>query len=129
MRQGQCIQAYKALSKIMAQDTTLTISKKVFDLQRELQPAWDFQINEEQKIAARHPDVDPVSASVKYKTDDKEAEEKALAELAAFEKELKDLADLDRDLVIEPFTIYMNQENIRLSGNDIKALTGFINFE
>lgn len=130
MKQGQCVQAYKALSKIMGQDTSLQISKKVFDMHAKLQPIWDFQINEEMKIAGRHPDVDPVTASVKYKTDDKEAEKTALAELAAFEKELTDLADLEPFLEkVEPFTIYMDQENIRISGNDIKALSGFVNFE
>lgn len=129
MKQGQCIQAYKALSKIMMQDTSLPISKKVFDLHEKLRPIWDFQVNEETKIAARHPNVDPVSASVRYPTNDKEAEKKALAELEAFEKDIRDLSEMEPAIKTEPFTIYMDQENLRISGNDIKALTGLINFE
>ena len=38
-------------------------------------------------------------------------------------------AEMEAEIEIEPFTIYMNAEAIRLSGNDIKALQGFVDFE
>jgi hypothetical protein len=129
MKQGQGVQAYKALRKIMAQDTSLPVSKKVFDLQEKLQPIWDFQLSEEQKIALRHPIVDPRTASVHYKTDDEEEKQKALDELDAFTKELEALSELETEVSITPFTIHMDEENIKIAGNDVKALKGIIEFE
>lgn len=129
MKQGQGVQAYKALRKIMAQDTSLPVSKKVFDLQEKLQPIWDFQLSEEQKIALRHPIVDPRTASVHYKTDDEEEKQKALDELDAFTKELETLSELETEVPITPFTIRMDEENIKIAGNDVKALKGIIEFE
>lgn len=129
MKQGQGVQAYKALRKIMAQDTSLPVSKKVFDLQEKLQPVWDFQVSEQQKIALRHPTVDPKTASVHYRTDDKEEEAKALGELDAFMKELDALSEMETEVEITPFTIYMDEENIKIAGNDVKALKGIIEFE
>lgn len=129
MKQGQGVQAYKALRKIMAQDTSLPVSKKVFDLQEKLQPVWDFQLSEEEKIAKRHPAVDPRTASVHYKTDDEEDKQKALDELDAFMKELEALSEMETEVEIIPFTIYMDEENIKIAGNDVKALKGIIEFE
>lgn len=129
VKQGAVVMAYKALDKIMAQNTTLPVSKKTFDMQRKLQAAWDFQIREEEKIAARHPNVNAASASVQVPPNDEEIKKERMAELDSFVREIEELSEMEADIDIEPFTIYMNAEAIRLSGNDIKALQGFIDFE
>ena len=129
VKQGTVVMAYKALDKIMAQNTTLPVSKKTFDMQRKLQPAWDFQIREEEKIAARHPNVNAGTDSVQFPSNDEEIKKERLAELDSFVKEIEELSEMEAEIEIEPFTIYMSAETIRLPGNDIKALQGFVDFE
>lgn len=130
LKQGTIVRAYKALDKIMQQNTTLPISKKAFDMQRKMQPAWDFQVNEERKIAERHPDVNPANMCIQVPDSDSE-EEKArkIKELDSFEKEMLALCDMETDLEFEPFTISISRESIKMAGNDIKALMGFVEFE
>lgn len=129
VKQGTVVMAYKALDKIMAQNTTLPVSKKTFDMQRKLQAAWDFQLREEEKIAVRHPNVNPGNASVQIPPNDEETKKERMAELHSFVKEIEELSEMEAEIEIEPFTIYMSVEAIRLPGNDIKALQGFIDFE
>lgn len=129
VKQGTVVMAYKALEKIMAQNTTLPVSKKTFDMQRKLQAAWDFQVNEERKIAARHPNVNAGTATVQFPPNDEEIKKERMAELDSFVKEIEELSEMEAEIEIEPFAIYMSAEAIRLSGNDIKALQGFIDFE
>ena len=129
VKQGTVVAAYKALDKIMAQNTTLPVSKKTFDMQRKLQAAWDFEVREEEKIAARHPNVDPGNVSIQVPPNDEEIKKERMAELDSFVKEIEELSEMEAEIEIEPFTIYMSAEAIRLSGNDIKALQGFIDFE
>lgn len=129
MKQGKIIQAYKALDGIMAQRVTLPVAKSIFDMQRKMQNAWDFQIQEENKIAERHPNVNPREGSVKYDQSNEEDKKEKLAELDSFIRELTELADMDTALEIEPIVIHISMENIKMSGNDIKALNGFVNFE
>lgn len=128
MKQSKCVQAYKAILKIMAQDTSLPTARKVFKLSKKLQDAWEFQINEERKIFERHPDVDPDTGSVSYPTGDKELEKKMLDELNDFDKEMKELGDMDQTVEAEPFTI-SEEENIKIAGKDIQALEDLITFE
>ena len=47
----------------------------------------------------------------------------------ATRQEIEELSEMEAEIEIEPFVIYMSVEAIRLSGNDIKALQGFIDFE
>ena len=128
MKQSKCVQAYKALLKIMNQDTSLPTARKVFELSRKLQPAWEFQLNEERKIFERHPDIDPSNGSVTYETGNKEQEEKMLNELNDFDKEMKELGDMEQTIEAEPFVIF-EEENIKIAGKDIQSLEDLITFE
>lgn len=129
LKQGQIIAAYKALSRIMDQPTSLPVAKKIFDLQKLMQPAWEFQLREEEKIAGKYPDVDPMTASVHYETNDPEDKKAKLAALDSFVRELTELGEMETELSFDPVTIYTEMENIKIAGNDIKALNGFVNFE
>ena len=131
MKQGKGMIAYKALSKLMGETLNLHTAKKVFDMHMKLQKIWDFQLNEEQKILKRHPNVDPVTASVQYNENDEETKKARLAELDSFTKELAALSEIEHDdIVIEPITIAIDAEPaIKMTGNDIKALEGFVTFE
>ena len=128
MKQGKIVAACKALDKLLVQDVTLPTARKLFDLRRKFQDAWDFQVQEEQKIANRHPDVDPVRMCVQYPTGNKEAEEKLLAELKSYEDEMTALLEMDFAVTVEPLTIH-DSENIKIAGKDIGALEGIVTFE
>ena len=129
LKQGQIVAAYKALNRIMDQPTSLFVAKKLFDLQKLMQPAWEFQLREEEKIDGKYPDVNPRTISVSYETNNEEDKKEKLAQLDGFEKELKALSELETELDFEPITFYADNENIKIAGNDIKALIGFVNFE
>lgn len=129
MKQADIIKACIALDKIMRQDTSLTVSKKVFDMRNKLQNAWKFQVAEEGKIAARHPNVDPVKSSVQYSINNEEEKEARIQELNSYVKEMEELGNMEQDIDVEPFSISVSQEDIKMAGNDIKALQGFITFE
>ena len=129
MKQADIIKACIALDKIMRQDTSLTVSKKVFDMRNKLQNAWKFQVAEEGKIAARHPNVDPVKSSVQYSINNEEEKDARIQELNSYVKEMEELGNMEQDIDVEPFSISVSQEDIKMAGNDIKALQGFITFE
>ena len=129
MKLGKIIAACHGLDKIMSQDLSLPMAKKVFDMREKLQSSWDFQVMQERKIAEKYPHVNPANASVSYDNGDAEMEKERLAELDSFIKELTDLAEMEQDLSVEPIVLRSSEENIKIAGNDIKALKGFITFE
>ena len=129
MKQKNCIMACHALDRLMAQETSIRTAKKIFDLREKLQSAWDFQLSEEKKIYASHPDVNPADGTVSYSEQDEIQKKKMLDELASFDQKFKELFEMEQDITIEPIVISSEQENIKITGNDIKALAGFITFE
>jgi len=129
MKQTEIIKACIALDKIMSQDTSLAVSKKVFDMREKFQKAWNFQIAEEGKIAARHPNVDPAKASIQYSVNNEEEKIARLQELDSYVKEMEELGNLEQEIEVEPFSISASLENIKIAGNDVKALMGLITFE
>ena len=130
MKQKNCIMACHALDRLMAQETSIRTAKKIFDMREKLQSAWDFQVSEEKKIYASHPNVNPMDGTVTYSENDEIQKKQRLDELTSFEEKFNELFDMEQDIEIEPFTISQEeQKNIKITGNDIKALMGFITFE
>ena len=128
MKQGKIIQAYKALDKLMQQDMPLLISIRVFEMREKLRPSWEFQIIEEQKLQEKYKSIDFATFSVTYQTDDDTDKKLKLAELSACEQEIKELADLDREIEIVQLEIPANTISVKMAGKDIEALKGFIEF-
>ena len=128
MKQGKIVQAYKALDKLMQQDIPLPIAIQVFEIREKLRPSWEFQIIEETKLQEKYKDIDFSTFSVSYKTDDEEDQKLKLAELSACEKEIKDLSELDRVIVLETLEIPVSAVSIKMAGKDIESLKGIIEF-
>lgn len=128
MTQEKCVRAYKALEKLMVQNLTLPMAVKVFNMHRDLQKAWDFQLSEERKIIERHPNVDPVTATVKYEPDDEKTMDERLAELDSFVTELGELGHMEQEIEIHPFSLVADEEIIKIAGTDIRDLQGFVSF-
>lgn len=128
MKQGKIIQAYKALDKLMAQETPLPIALQVFEMREKLRPSWEFQISEEDKLQKKYENINFLDFSITWKTDDEEDKKLKLAELSACEKEIEALSELDRIIDIEPICIPINSVTIKMAGRDIEALKGFVEF-
>lgn len=128
VKQKEAIKAYKVFQKLNNQETSGAIALRIFKAMNALQSAWDFQLQEERKIFERHPNFDPSTGSISLK--DKEIEEQeAVDELKAIDNELSEIANIDTDVDFEPFTISLDFESLKLSGQDIKNLSGFVDFE
>lgn len=128
MKQGKIIQAYKALDKLMAQETPLPIALKVFEMREKLRPSWEFQISEEEKLQKKYSNINFSEFSVTWKNGDEEDQKQKLAELTACEKEIQALADLDRIIEVETLEIPAEAVSIKMAGKDIEALKGFVEF-
>ena len=117
MKQFRIIKAYKALIKLGQQDLPIKLAFDLFKIKQALQPQWDFQVDEENKLTA--------SAKVNHdgtvSFDSPEAAD-------AFRQKLKDLSDIDVDLKITPARIPLSIPGLTLSMDDIDALDCFVQF-
>ena len=117
MKQFKIIKAYKALTKLGQQDLPIRLAFDLFKIKQALQPQWDFQLDEENKLAASA----KVSADGSVTFDSPEAAE-------AFRQKLKELSDIDVDLKITPARIPLSIPGLTLSMDDIDALDCFVQF-
>lgn len=128
IKQKDGVKAYNVLQKLNTQETSGRVALRIFKAVNAFQSVWDFQLQEAKKILDRHPDFDPKtsSISIEAKNGDKDL---AIEEIKQVDKEIFDLDNLEVDVEFEPFTILLDEESLKLSGQDIKDLAGFITFE
>ena len=117
MKQFRIIKAYKALTKLGQQDLPIRLAFDLFKIKQALQPQWDFQLDEENKLTANA----KVNADGSVTFDTPEAAE-------TFRQKLKDLSDIDVDLKITPARIPLSIPGLTLSMDDIDALDCFVQF-
>ena len=117
MKQFKIIKAYKALTKLGQQDLPIRLAFDLFKIKQALQPQWDFQLDEENKLTASA----KVNADGSVTFDTPEAAE-------MFRQKLKDLSDIDVDLKITPARIPLSIPGLTLSMDDIDALDCFVQF-
>lgn len=117
MKQFRIIKAYKALTKLGQQDLPIRLAFDLFKIKQALQPQWDFQLDEENKLTASA----KVNADGTVTFDTPEAAE-------MFRQKLKDLSDIDVDLKITPARIPLSIPGLTLSMDDIDALDCFVQF-
>ena len=117
MKQFRIIKAYKALIKLGQQDLPIRLAFDLFKIKQALQPQWDFQLDEENKLAASA----KVNADGSVTFDTPEAAE-------MFRQKLKDLSDIDVDLKITPARIPLSIPGLTLSMDDVDALDCFVQF-
>ena len=117
MKQFRIIKAYKALTKLGQQDLPIKLAFDLFKIKQALQPQWDFQLDEENKLTASA----KVNADGSVTFDTPEAAE-------MFRQRLKDLSDIDVDLKVKPVQIPLSIPGLTLSMDDIDALDCFVQF-
>ena len=131
IKQREAVTAYQAIKVLNEQKMpqgNLRLAKNIYDLFKKLEKAWDFYIQERDKILAAHPDFNPqiMGIPIKDKTDEEKAAIKQ--EIAQIDKELLELENMDFELDHAPFDIDLDQAPISLSGENIGALSSLINF-
>ena len=117
MKQGAIIKAYRALNKLSQQDLPIRLAFDLFRIRQALQPQWDFQVSEENKATAGA----TVDASGNVSFADPAAAE-------ACRERLRELMEIDVDLTVSPAQIPLNTPGLRLSIDDVDALSGLVNF-
>jgi len=129
--QSEAIKAYKTVLNLNKQKfSSGKIAKNIYDLYTELQPIFQFQIQEENKIFSEYPDFDPQLGGIKL-TNDPEQREKAKRDSDQIDDKLKELAELENEIKFEPFELSFDQleaDSIKISGEDIGNLSKFIKF-
>ena len=114
MKQYDLIAAYHAVRKLNStsmQGVSLVTQLKLFNLQKQLQPAYDFQIEKEKAIFEEYPPTAFENGQAVYKFDNGEVDVKSVK---ACQEKINELNDLDNDSIkIEP---------IHLSMKDAEAL-------
>lgn len=117
MKQFRIIKAYKALTKLGQQDLPIRLAFDLFKIKRALQPQWDFQVDEENRMTA--------GANVNA---DGSVVFESPAEAEAFRQRLKEISAMDVDLKVKPVQVPLSIPGLKLSMEDIEALDGFVQF-
>ena len=129
MKQSDAVKAYVSAVELNKQRLSGSIANKIFKLVNALQPCWDFQIQEEEKIFKEHPFVDPKLGICLAEDASEDERVKASLEMKSVNESLRSLSEIEIEPIeFESFTIDLEQENIKLSGEDIGRLKDFINF-
>ena len=131
VKQGAIVKAYKSAMDLNKQKISSgKIAKQIYELVNKLKPTYDFQLQEEEKIFEEHPNFDIRIGGIRIMNQNDPIEkQQANSEAKEIEKELNDLSNLDVDLDFDIFDIDLEIiPDLKISGEDIGNLEGFINF-
>lgn len=110
MKQRDLIAAYDAVKKLNStsmQGVSLVTQLKLFNLQKQLQPAYDFQIEKEKAIFSEYPPTSFENGQAVYKFDNGEVD---IESVKACQEKINELNDLDNDSIkIEPIHISVKE--------------------
>lgn len=116
MKQAKVIKLHQVIEKLSKQDFPLPQSYKLFKIRKQLQPAIDFRLEQEQKLFEKHPIVEQQGGSVRFSTPE---------DAAAVETALREMADMEIDVNITPVTLPM-LETITITPEELEILEGVI---
>ena len=117
MKQSIIIKAYKALSKLSQQELPIRLAYDLFKVKQALQPQWDFQLAEEGKIIAGAKTMPNGNLSFDTQEDAEKCQER-----------LQELGEIDVDLDVPKVMFPLSMQGIKLSIEDIDALSAFVEF-
>ena len=119
MKQNQVVRAYKALKKLANQELPIKISCKIHRLMVSIRPAWDFQLNEEEKILRRLNPQTMENGVLQFNSPEDAKE---------FRDKLDEIGSMDADdMDLHPIQIPIPDGAV-ISANDLEALEGFVDF-
>lgn len=117
MKQFKIIKVYKALTKLGQQDLPIKLAFDLFKIKQALQPQWDFQVDEENKLSAGA--IVKPDGSVAFDSQE---------EADAFRQRLIELSSMEVDLKVKPVQVPISIPGLKLSMEDIEALDGIVQF-
>lgn len=118
MKQGKIIAAHQALMNLNRQQLSLSSAYNIHKMMKQTQKAWDFQVEQEQKLFEKYQPKSEKNGSLEFATKEDEKE---------FTEYLKELSNMESDVEIMPISIRL-AENVKISPSDIEALGGFVEF-
>ena len=119
MKQNQVIRAYNAMKKLANQELPIKISCKIHRLMVSIRPAWDFQLNEEDKILRRLNPTTLENGALQFNSPEDAKE---------FRDKLDEIGNMDtEDMDLHPIQLPI-PEGALISANDLEALEGFVEF-
>ena len=119
MNQGSIISAYKSLKKLAAQELPIVYACRIHRLMVSLRPAYDFQVEEEEKLLRKMNPSVLGDGNLQFST---------VEDAQEFKARMKEITDMEvDDIEVKPITIPI-MTNANLTANDIDALDGFVEF-
>lgn len=117
MKHGQIVNAHKTLMKLSGQKLSLLAAYNVYKLVNETKKAWNFQIEQEQKL---FDELHPVQeeAGLRFKTAE---------DAQTFNDKMRELYEMESDIEIKPISIRL-VEDVTLTPADIETQDGFVEF-
>lgn len=113
MEQGKIINAIKALDRLKSQQIALPLSYRIYKLRQELQPHWDWQVEQEMKIMQEIGEETENGLTVKAERG------------ADFNAALRSIVQTDVEQDWNPVKIDLDS-GLNVSMEDLEALEGFI---
>lgn len=118
MKQGKIITAHQALMNLNRQQLSLPIAYNIHKMMKQTQKAWDFQVEQEQKLFEKYQPKPTKNGGLEFSAKEYEKE---------FNDYIKELSNMESDIEVTPISIQL-AENVKISPSDIEALDGFVEF-
>lgn len=118
--QGKIVKAYKAISIIKSQALTTPVNaKKIWNLWKIAQNAYEFQAEEEKKLIDKYHGEITNEQTIRFKNKE---------DADGYQAEWEKLADMEIEETIVP-VVLKGVDSIKISAEDINSLEGLIEFE
>ena len=124
MKQKQIVDAFKALNRLGQQEVRWDSQLKIYNLQQELAPAYQFHQESEEKILSRFPYKTATNEKNGYTTFSYEKIEDAEEARKLF----TELNEMDNPIEFTRITI-TGEDGFRVTLDDLKALHPFVDFK
>lgn len=118
MKQKKIVGAYKAMESLYRQHMPLREARKIFNLRMALQPAINFQSEEEKKMLEEMGLALEFGGYVNFKSEDQQK---------AYFQRVEEIGETEADLEIDPVAL-PKLDGIQISAEELEALEGFVEF-
>ena len=118
MKQERIVQAYRVIMKLAGEQLPLPVSFGLYKLRKQLEPHFDFQVEQEQKY------IETIGAQI---SPDGVIQFTNNQQRAQYVQRFHELSNMDVDIAVTPVTIDSGTVSISLSMNEIESLDGFVN--
>ena len=124
--QKQAAAAYRALQEIGTLPFPVRDALALLRAKKQLETAWEFQCQEEGKLAAAfRPQVKDGKYVMTYERADEEGEKRA----REFAERMRELQELETEIAGEPARVRVPGDEVRIRPETLAALEGFVEWE